>query len=244
MAIIKGDDGANNLKGTDNVFDVLKGYGGNDTLDGGAGPDRMVGGADSDTYVVDDNGDIVIEKRGDAASMDLVLLRIPTLARLSPYVENLTLEGGAENASGNTHGNLITGNDFTNILNGRRGIDFIWTEAGLDKIVFDTPLRKAKGGLNFDYIFDFSPEDDTIWLDPGVFRGLAPGILPAEEFEIGVQATDARHRVIYDPSSGALSFDQDGDGDAHQPLIFAFLDPNLLITSLDFSVGKMEDIVL
>ena len=75
MATIHGTDGAdraNNrgLQGTwedDTIYgyggyDILYGDGGDDWLDGGSGQDEMHGERGDDTYIVDDAGDLVVEK--------------------------------------------------------------------------------------------------------------------------------------------------------------------------------------
>ena len=60
--ITAGDGGSSLSGGAGN--DVLVGGAGNDYLDGGTGADTLIGGAGDDTYIVDDPGDVVIEKAG------------------------------------------------------------------------------------------------------------------------------------------------------------------------------------
>jgi serralysin len=78
--------------------------------------------------------------------------------------------------------------------------------------------------------------DDTIWLDQDIFSSsLGLGNISSGELVIGPAALDANDRIIYDPVTGALSYDSNGVGgtDAIQ---FARLSPGLALTYLDFLV--------
>jgi Ca2+-binding RTX toxin-like protein len=59
-----GGDGTDTLLGGAGI-DVLIGGKGDDYLDGGTGSDTMSGGKGNDTYIVDNAGDVVIEKDGE-----------------------------------------------------------------------------------------------------------------------------------------------------------------------------------
>ena len=61
------------------------------------------------------------------------------------------------------------------------------------------------------------------------------GALPAGAFLVGVAAQDADDRILYDPTSGALSFDADGSG-AGAAVQFAALSSGLGLTASDFLV--------
>jgi trimeric autotransporter adhesin len=126
-----GGDGNDTLYGNGGN-DVLYGDAGNDLLDGGTGADRMEGGIGNDTYVVDDNGDLVVEAA--AAGTDQVQSSITYT--LTANVENLALTGTADiNGTGNGLDNIIDGNTGANVLNGGAGNDTISADAGND-IVF------------------------------------------------------------------------------------------------------------
>ena len=77
--------------------------------------------------------------------------------------------------------------------------------------------------------------DDTIQIDNGIFTGLAAGTLAANQFVIGAAAQDADDRIIYDNTSGALSFDVDGTGGAAAVQV-AQVSAGLALTNLDFLV--------
>jgi Ca2+-binding RTX toxin-like protein len=195
------------------------------TLDGGAGADAMQGGFGNDTYVVDDAGDEVIELANEGA--DRVKSAIDY--RLGDHVENLYLSGREDiDGAGNALANKIVGNRGSNRLEGEGGADLLIggdrydrlfggegndrLEGGLhaDRFYFDTAL----GSGNVDTILDFAPGEDKILLDDAIFRALPAGALADDALAIGSAATSAVHRIVYNPSTGALLYDADGDGGA------------------------------
>nr|WP_287668716.1 hypothetical protein [Accumulibacter sp.] len=103
--------GANTLAGGD----------GNDALDGGAGADALAGGAGDDAYWVDDAGDKATE--GAGAGTDTVYSGVSWI--LGDNVENLVLGGWYVNidGKGNALANRLTGNDWSNVLDGQGGAD-------------------------------------------------------------------------------------------------------------------------
>ncbi len=104
-----------------------------------------------------------------------------------------------------------------------------WTRR--DVFVFNSALNAG----NVAGITDFSVSQDKIQLDHSIFTGLQPGALPAGVFHIGRGAHDSTDHIIYNSSTGALSFDVDGTGGAHQ-VQFATLAPHLLLTASSFVV--------
>ena len=114
-----------------------------------------------------------------------------------------------------------------------QGNDTLTGGGGADSFVFNTALNVT---TNVDHITDFSVPNDTIWLDEAVFTALSPtGILAASAFAIGTAAADASDRIIYNPTSGALLYDADGTG-ARAAVLFATLDPGLMLTNTDFHI--------
>lgn len=122
--------GAAKIKGTGNALDnvlsgnsaanTLAGDAGNDLLNGKGGDDKMLGGIGNDTFVVDDYGDIVIERSNEGT--DQVLSSVTYT--LSKHVENLTLTGTtAISGTGNALDNTLIGNSAANILTGGKGND-------------------------------------------------------------------------------------------------------------------------
>ncbi|WP_156424840.1 cadherin domain-containing protein [Novosphingobium fuchskuhlense] len=226
---LTGAGGSDTLKGCAGD-DTLIGGGGNDLLDGGKGADHMDGGAGNDTYIVDNAGDVVVEKAGNGID---TIKAIVSLA-LWGNVENLTFTGTADlSARGNDLANTIVGNSGSNALfggsgadalkggagndtlSGGEGKDALTGGAGQDFFVFDT----TPGAANVDKITDFSFGDgDKIQISQSVFAGFTHlGALAAGEFYSAAGATsahDASDRVIYDTTTGKLYYDADGQGGA------------------------------
>ncbi len=258
--------GSGNINGTGNALNnvmtgnaganVLNGAAGNDKLNGGGGADNMRGGAGNDVYVVNTASDIVNEKITGSNGIDTVQssisFNLANTARVLGSVENLTLLGsGNINGTGNALNNVLTGNAGKNVLkggagndvlNGGSGNDTLYGGAGKDTLtggagsdtfLFNSALSAA---TNIDRITDFSAPADTIGLENAVFTTLANGALAASAFHVGTAAHDTSDRIIYNPATGALSYDVNGNaaGGATQ---FATLATGLALTSADFVVS-------
>lgn len=178
-----------------------------DFLDGGGGADTLVGGGGNDSYVIDAL-DTVIDSYGYdtvyvgqsyVLSNDLALEVLSTVSWGAADAINLTANNLANQLFGNTGDNVLDGKEGSDILTGFRGAD---------SFAFTSVL----GASNVDTIRDFEQGSDRILLDDAVFAGLTPGALPAAAFVTGSAATDADDRIIYDQTTGALSFDADGSG--------------------------------
>jgi len=147
--------GAANIMAIGNeLANTLVGNAGNNLLDGGAGADVLMGGAGDDIYLVDDQGDRIIE--GVNAGVDQVQSSVSY--QLQDNLENLTLVGTVATVGfGNALDNRLTGNSASNQLYGGAGNDVLDGGAGQDTLV---------GGLG----------DDTYFVDnPGDIAGEAPG---------------------------------------------------------------------
>ncbi|MFI0843357.1 beta strand repeat-containing protein [Mesorhizobium sp. IMUNJ 23232] len=119
--------GNSTLDGTSGV-DSLYGYGGNDTLnglsgndrlDGGLGADTMAGGKGDDFYIVDQQGDVIVETVGNGTA-DRVAARGSYALAADDDIELLTTTNSAATSSINLTGNLgfqtIYGNAGNNVL--------------------------------------------------------------------------------------------------------------------------------
>jgi Ca2+-binding RTX toxin-like protein len=237
--------------------DTLLGSGGNDVLDGGAGDDDMQGGAGNDIYIVDSTADVVQEDPGGGTDT----VRPSFSWTLGPNFEIMTITGTADRAgTGNDQANLIIGNTGNNLLRGRGGNDtlkgregndtlqgddgndILEGEAGSDTLTggagddifrFTTPVIDGE----FDTFTDFASGEDRIELVASQFTGIgAAGPLAAAAFRIGSAAADASDRVIYDPTTGDLFYDADGNG-AGEALLFAKMDPDTALLVTDIWVG-------
>ena len=152
--------------------DTLFGAGGNDRLDGGTGADIMDGGTGNDTFVVDDVGDIVIERPGGGTDTIESSITFSLVDALN--VENLTLTGAAAiDATGNAGANVLTGNSGNNVLTGNGGADTLIGGLGDDVYVVSdaaTVIVEAAGQGNdtikasVSYVLGAGVEIETVRL--------------------------------------------------------------------------------
>ena len=118
-------------------------------------------------------------------------------------------------------------------LSGGLGNDILTGDKGRDIFVFDTGLNKK---TNVDKIVDFNHRDDTIHLAKSVFSKIAKkGVLSSKAFWVGDKAHDASDRIVYNKKTGALFYDQDGNG-AKAAVQFATLPKKLALAANDFFV--------
>jgi Ca2+-binding RTX toxin-like protein len=231
--------GSANINATGNSFaNVLVGNSGNNILDGRAGADFMQGRGGNDSYVVDNANDVVDESVAGSSGTDSVISSITwsltDTNHTKGFVEVLQLTGSANvNAYGNSLANILVGNAGNNLLSGAAGNDLLIGGAGHDTFYFNTLPNSTS---NMDTISDFSVADDTIWLENAVYAALgAAGPLAAAAFHVGSAAADASDRIVYDSSTGAISYDDDGSG-AHAAVVFAKVAAGLALTAADFTV--------
>jgi Ca2+-binding RTX toxin-like protein len=143
-----------------------------------------------------------------------------------------TIEGRGGNdyllgGSGNDH---LSGGGGRDNIRGGEGSDVLKGGAGADMFIFDTAL----GSNNVDKIQDFKVGHDLIGLDSHVFSAIGGSLGPGE-FRIGAKALDGNDHIIYNASTGALFYDEDGKGGAAQ-VKFATLDHNLDLHNTSFFV--------
>ena len=153
-------------------------------------------------------------------------------------MENLTLIGStAIKGTGNGLNNIIVGNTGNNMIKGGVGNDTLTGNAGQDGFVFDTALNASS---NKDVITDFNVTDDTIYLENSIFTKLtAVGGLNIANFcsnTTGI-ASDADDFIVYNSTTGLLSYDADGNG-AGASVAFAMMGTSIYptLTAADFIV--------
>lgn len=243
--------GTTNINGSGNgLANILTGNSGNNVLDGRAGLDTLIGGLGNDSYVLGAESDTVSDSGGN----DLITSTISRSMAGYATIERLTLLGYSNiNGIGNALNNTITGNSGNNTLNGSTGNDTLLGGAGSDRLYGGVGNDTLTGGTgadafvfhaapnaatNVDRITDFSVADDVIWLENSVFTTLgAVGTLSSAAFVRNTTglAQDASDRLIYESDTGELYYDSNGNAAGGSTLI-AVLNPNLLMTNLDFSV--------
>jgi Ca2+-binding RTX toxin-like protein len=96
------------------------------------------------------------------------------------------------------------------------------------------------GSTNVDRLTDFDVVNDKIVLYYRAFWTFVyadnfNSVLPLRQFHVGASATTSSHRIVYNPTTGALLYDRDGTGPI--PAVrFAILPVGLAVTNLNFLV--------
>jgi Ca2+-binding RTX toxin-like protein len=184
-------------------------------------------------YTVTHSNAVILEGVGEG--FDTVMTNVSYALGSGASIEvlrtNYNAGKAAINLTGNELAQKIAGNDGNNVIDGKGASDSIWGLAGKDVFVFST----APGPANVDLINDYSPRDDSIWLDDAIFDSLGLGALASGAFVRGTAATQSDDRIIYDPQTGNLYFDHDGVGGDGQ-VLFATLSSGLRFGSSEFIV--------
>ena len=208
---------------------TLTGSSGADTLTGGTGADTLDGGLGNDTLT----GGAGIDTASYASAASAVTVNLATLTAQATGGAGSDTLATIENLTGSAFNDTLTGDASANVLVGGLGNDMLTGGAGYDTFIFNTKL----GTTNLDRITDFSVTDDTIWLEnTGIFTALTTlGTLSSSSFHTGTAAGDAADRIIYNSTTGSLSYDVDGSG-KKAAVQFATLTTGLELTNADFWV--------
>lgn len=197
-AEFQGNDYLDGGDGDDVLFggggnDTLIGGAGNDHLDGGTGADYMDGGTGNNTYVVDNEGDVVLDANV-ANGTGVVNLEASISYTLGGNINNLTLSGAANiNGTGNALANTLTGNGGNNVLAGGGGTDFLDAGAGDDVYVF----KRGDGQdtiQNTDFLRDTSKPalqqaNDTLRFGAGIAQTDVLAIRYGQDVSIRIRGT-------------------------------------------------------
>jgi Ca2+-binding RTX toxin-like protein len=115
---------------------------------------------------------------------------------------------------------------------GGAGSDSLVGGNGIDSFVFNTALQTTG---NTDRIGDFTHGVDRILLDDLIFKGIGSGgVLNAANFALGAATTSAHH-ILYNSTTGVLSYDADGVGGVGA-MAFARVTAGFVVTADDFTV--------
>jgi Ca2+-binding RTX toxin-like protein len=124
---------------------------------------------------------------------------------------------GNDDLHGNSGNDWVSGGNGNDSLYGQSGNDTLEGGAGNDTLNGgtgkDTFLFNALLNATMDKITDFKPIDDTIQLEHSIFTAFtAIGALNADNFVISNTALDNNDYLSYDKTTGAISYDDDGNG--------------------------------
>lgn len=149
--------------------------------------------------------------------------------------DNLLGGDGNDILRGNEGNDLVQGGTGDDILAGGLGNDVLMAGLGAtDHYLFDTTL----GPTNIDTINGFFAPVDTIRLDNDIFTSfVALGAIAAGNFRAGpgVVAADANDFLLYNTTTGALSYDANGNG-AGAAVQFASLSGVPPLSAADFFI--------
>jgi len=207
--------------------DLIKGYALSDDLLGGNGNDTLLGGTGDDSLYGEVGDDVLSGEDGDDF--------------LSGDAGNDSLDGGNGNdiLAGSIGNDLLLGAAGNDILIGASGNDLISGGLGTDNLsggagqdIFQFLGGKGAG---VDTVKDFNVAADTIQLAKSGYSKLTVGPLAADALVIGTAAIDANDFLIYNPTTGALSYDANGNASGGIVKI-ATLGVGLALTNADFIV--------
>lgn len=185
----------------------LSGTAGNDTFDATTVSGIiLVGGKGDDNYCINRSG----TKIQELAYQGNDTVFASASFTLGNQLENLVLLGSAAlDGKGNALNNQLIGNDGNNRLSGMAGNDSLTGGLGRDQFVFESPLSSK----NVDYLTDFTAGEDQIVLKAQLFKKLGPSV-DAEElwYKTSPEPQGKNAFMVYDPVSGELFYDADGNG--------------------------------
>lgn len=224
VTLITGTASANVLIGTtgaDAIFglggnDQMKGLDGSDVLDGGTGADTLLGGA-GDDRIVHDGGDRLVD---GGTGNDTLVVSGTTNVNLSLNdqvkgdkaatmgFESVDASGasGAVTLHGSAGANVLVGGSGADFLEGGRGADNLTGGQGADCFIFASTADS--GTAAFDQITDFLSGSDRI--DLRGIDAIVGGPNDAFTF-IGAGDFSAAGQLRYDPTTGVLEGDTNGD---------------------------------
>ena len=227
--IIAGDTGRDSINagagndeiigGTDTLGDNLNGGTGNDDIAAGGGADTITGGTGVDTI---DGG----------AGNDRITGGTDALGdNLDGGAGNDTVTAGAGNdtVDAGAGNDIVTAGAGDDTLSGGAGSDTVSGGAGQDDFIINSDV-------DVDTFADFSVTDDTISLDSSIFTSVnTEETITEDNLVTDGAATDANDYLIYDSSTGSLSYDADGNGPG-EAVEVAVIGADLGLTSADFLV--------
>jgi Ca2+-binding RTX toxin-like protein len=238
-----------NINATGNALaNTIYAGGGVNAIDGGGGTDTL-----SYVHALAPSGTTT------GVTLDLSVVNTAQQSTASGISDN-DLVKGIENITGSNYADVLTGSALANTLNGGAGTDRLLGMAGNDALnggdgndtliggagndeltggagndafVFNATLNAT---TNRDTVLDFVTASDKILLDDAIFSKFATTPVAAANLRQGTAAADSNDYLIYNKSTGALSYDADGNGGVHVAVQFATLIGNPDLTYSNFVI--------
>ena len=225
LQALSSDEFGNYVEGSVSGDNTLNGGVGNDILNvSGSADENLLDGGDGNDFLFVSSaasgkntlnggvGDDTLEVSGSAAE-NLLDGGDGNDSLITSYtLGNNTLKGGNGD-------DTLRGGIGDAIIIGGKGNDRLFGEGGTDTFVFSS----FDEGL--DLIRDFGAVNEPNELIQvsavGFGGGLSAGVLKASQFTLGESATTSTQRFIYNSTTGALFFDQDGSAGEFTQVQFA-----------------------
>ncbi|MEH2147230.1 beta strand repeat-containing protein [Nostoc sp.] len=124
-------------------------------------------------------------------------------------------QGGNDKIDGKSGNDYLRGGAGNDTLIGGAGNDTLISGAGADRFLYNTNAAFAFSAVGVDTITDFnSSQGDKILLDKTTFGAIAStagtGFSNASDFKITSSASTSTAKIVYDPVSGQLFYNQNG----------------------------------
>ena len=143
---------------------------------------------------------------------------------------------------GGSGDDILTGGEGNDTLVGGAGNDVLIGGTGANKFLYNTDAAFAVSGVGVDAITDFnSSQGDQIILDKTTFSAIAStagaSFSNSSDFEITSSAGTSTAKIVYDPVSGQLFYNQNGSAAGFgSGGLFATLTGAPTLMALDFVV--------
>ena len=221
-----GVDTFNVTSGTDVISDL--GLGGTDilTVSANATASAALGAAWTASSMSINNGTELLTSAGYAVDLSKVTLGHGFSISNVGNAASFTGSGLDDSINGGSGNDVLIGGAGNDTLVGGTGNDLLTGGAGSDLFIFNSILNSSSSSSsssNIDTIIDFVTGQDKIQLNTSIFKALGTGTTLADSaLYAGTAAHAATDRIIYNKATGALLYDDDGNG-SHTAVQFATL---------------------
>ncbi len=184
----------------------LRGMAGNDLLEAiKGGTDYLYGGAGNDTYYVINASDVAYEQTVagvDDGGTDTVVTAVSYT--IGAFIENLTLDSGNIDGTGNTLANTIIGSGGANHITGLGGNDILTGGSGSDTFVFSAPSSNG-----YDTITDFASGTDKLGFKGSDYGHAANYVMTSADLHNNA-AVGSNAQFVFDTANHILYWDTNG----------------------------------